>query len=218
MAVLISPSEYDSLIESRRRLAREDLQARLVEVRKSVLAAGLDVSVVDEAITAARSASDAEGRPRLQRHGLQSRLVRSSRQYPRRSSRRPTRARDKPSAPCRGSRAGRVAAPPASGVGERPSNLPVGLWHPPSTVRRTLGRNGSSAWWFESTRAHVQRPAIRQVRQSYVTAQTGLGRGARCLTSSPAVRNRAVPSREYADCPVGLRQLVDHPIGSDAKS
>jgi hypothetical protein len=32
-----------------------------------------------------------------------------------------------------------------------------------------------------------------------------------------AVRNRAVPSREYADCPVGLRQLVDDPIGSDAK-
>jgi prevent-host-death family protein len=56
VAVLISPSEYDSLIESRRRLAREDLQARLVEVRNSVLAAGLDVSVVDEAITAARSA------------------------------------------------------------------------------------------------------------------------------------------------------------------
>jgi prevent-host-death family protein len=56
VAVLISPSEYDSLIQSRRRLAREDLQARLVEVRNSVLAAGLDVSVVDEAITAARSA------------------------------------------------------------------------------------------------------------------------------------------------------------------
>lgn len=56
VAVLVSPSEYDSLVESRRRLAREDLQARLVEVRKSVAAAGLDVSVVDEAITAARSA------------------------------------------------------------------------------------------------------------------------------------------------------------------
>jgi prevent-host-death family protein len=56
VAVLISPSEYDSLVESRRRLARDDLQARLVEVRKSVFAAGLDVSVVDEAITAARSA------------------------------------------------------------------------------------------------------------------------------------------------------------------
>jgi prevent-host-death family protein len=56
VAVLISPSEYGSLVESRRRLAREDLQARLVEVRKSVADAGLDVSVVDEAITAARSA------------------------------------------------------------------------------------------------------------------------------------------------------------------
>jgi antitoxin YefM len=57
VAVLISPSEYDSLVESRRRLAREDLQARLAEVRKNVAAAGLDVSVVDEAITAARSAA-----------------------------------------------------------------------------------------------------------------------------------------------------------------
>jgi prevent-host-death family protein len=56
VAVLVSPSEYDSLVESRRRLAREDLQARLAEVRKNVAAAGLDVSVVDEAITAARSA------------------------------------------------------------------------------------------------------------------------------------------------------------------
>jgi prevent-host-death family protein len=56
VAVLVSPSEYDSLVESRRRMAREDLQARLVEVRRSVAAAGLDVSVVDEAITAARAA------------------------------------------------------------------------------------------------------------------------------------------------------------------
>ena len=56
VAVLVSPSEYDSLVESRRRMAREDLQARLGEVRESVAAAGLDVSVVDEAITAARAA------------------------------------------------------------------------------------------------------------------------------------------------------------------
>jgi antitoxin YefM len=56
VAVLVSPSEYDSLVESRRRLATEDLQARLAEVRENVAAAGLDVSVVDEAITAARSA------------------------------------------------------------------------------------------------------------------------------------------------------------------
>jgi antitoxin YefM len=56
VAVLVSPSEYDSLVESRRRLARDDLRARLAEVRENVAAAGLDVSVVDEAITAARSA------------------------------------------------------------------------------------------------------------------------------------------------------------------
>ena len=56
VAVLVSPSEYESLVESRRRVAREDLQARLGEVRESVAAAGLDVSVVDEAITAARAA------------------------------------------------------------------------------------------------------------------------------------------------------------------
>jgi prevent-host-death family protein len=56
VAVLVSPSEYDSLVESRRRMAREDLQARLVQVRESVAAAGLDVSVVDDAITAARAA------------------------------------------------------------------------------------------------------------------------------------------------------------------
>jgi antitoxin YefM len=56
VAVLVSPSDYDSLVESRRRVARGDLQARLVELRESVAAAGLDVSVVDEAITAARAA------------------------------------------------------------------------------------------------------------------------------------------------------------------
>lgn len=57
VAVLISPSEYDALIESRRKMAREDLQSRLAEVRESVAAAGLDVSVVDEAIAAARAAA-----------------------------------------------------------------------------------------------------------------------------------------------------------------
>jgi prevent-host-death family protein len=56
VAVLVSPSVYDSLVESRRRMARGDLQARLAEVRESVAAAGLDVSVVDKAITAARAA------------------------------------------------------------------------------------------------------------------------------------------------------------------
>ncbi len=57
VAVLISPAEYDELLELRRRLAREQLQARLAEVRASVASAGLDVSVVDEAIEAARAAA-----------------------------------------------------------------------------------------------------------------------------------------------------------------
>ncbi len=57
VAVLISPAEYEELLELRRRLAREELQARLAEVRASVASAGLDVSVVDEAIEAARAAA-----------------------------------------------------------------------------------------------------------------------------------------------------------------
>ena len=56
VAVLISPSEYDSLMESRREIVREDLRSRLAKVRESVAAAGLDVSVVDDAIAAARAA------------------------------------------------------------------------------------------------------------------------------------------------------------------
>ena len=55
-AVLVSPAEYDRLTETRRRMAQEELRARLDQVRQSVADAGLDVSVVDEAITAARSA------------------------------------------------------------------------------------------------------------------------------------------------------------------
>ena len=56
VAVLVSPAEYDRMVESKRRMAQEQLQARLAEVRQNVAAAGLDVSVVDEAITAARAA------------------------------------------------------------------------------------------------------------------------------------------------------------------
>jgi prevent-host-death family protein len=56
LAVLVSPAEYDRLTETRRRMAQEELRARLDQVRQSVADAGLDVSVVDEAITAARSA------------------------------------------------------------------------------------------------------------------------------------------------------------------
>jgi len=57
LAVLISPAEYDELLDLRRRTSREELQARLAEVRASVASAGLDVSVVDEAIEAARAAA-----------------------------------------------------------------------------------------------------------------------------------------------------------------
>jgi antitoxin YefM len=56
VAVLVSPAEYDRLVETRRQVAREELRSRLAQVRKSVADAGLDVSVVDEAITAARAA------------------------------------------------------------------------------------------------------------------------------------------------------------------
>lgn len=56
LAVLVSPAEYDRLTVTRRRLAQEELRARLTQVRQSVADAGLDVSVVDEAISAARAA------------------------------------------------------------------------------------------------------------------------------------------------------------------
>jgi antitoxin YefM len=56
LAVLVSPAEYDRLTETRRRIAQDKLRARLAQVRQSVADAGLDVSVVDEAITAARAA------------------------------------------------------------------------------------------------------------------------------------------------------------------
>ena len=56
VAVLVSPSEYDRLVETKRELAQEKLRARFAEIRRKVADAGLDVSVVDEAITAARAA------------------------------------------------------------------------------------------------------------------------------------------------------------------
>lgn len=56
LAVLLSPAEYERLIETSRRAAQEELRARLAQVRQSVADAGLDISVVDEAIAAARTA------------------------------------------------------------------------------------------------------------------------------------------------------------------
>jgi prevent-host-death family protein len=56
LAVLVSPAEYERLVEARRTAAQEELRARLADVRKTLRDADLDVSVVDEAISAARAA------------------------------------------------------------------------------------------------------------------------------------------------------------------
>jgi prevent-host-death family protein len=53
-AVLMSVYEYERLTEIRRQLARGELYARLAQARKSVADAGLDVSVIDGAIAAAK--------------------------------------------------------------------------------------------------------------------------------------------------------------------
>lgn len=55
LAVLISPEDYEQLLSERRAHAHERLADRLAAVRQSVTAQGLDASVVDEAITAARA-------------------------------------------------------------------------------------------------------------------------------------------------------------------
>jgi prevent-host-death family protein len=56
LAVLLSPAEYDRLTNAARQVARDELRARLEEVRQSVEDAGLDVRVVDRAIRAAKRA------------------------------------------------------------------------------------------------------------------------------------------------------------------
>jgi len=55
LAVLISPNDYEQLLSERRAHAREKLADRLAAVRQNVTASGLDASVVDEAIAAARA-------------------------------------------------------------------------------------------------------------------------------------------------------------------
>jgi prevent-host-death family protein len=55
IAVLIAPSEYSDLLESRRELARQRLQRQLAEIRARVSDAGLDAAVVDEAMASARA-------------------------------------------------------------------------------------------------------------------------------------------------------------------
>jgi prevent-host-death family protein len=56
VAVLVSAKEYERLLESQRRLAWQELEERMRGIRDAVAAAGLDVSVVEEAIAAARRA------------------------------------------------------------------------------------------------------------------------------------------------------------------
>lgn len=54
-AVLIGPDDYEQLLSERRAHARQQLADRLAAVRDSVTASGLDASVVDDAIAAARA-------------------------------------------------------------------------------------------------------------------------------------------------------------------
>jgi prevent-host-death family protein len=56
LAVLMGPAEYERVIEAQRRMAREELQRRVAALRQAVVEAGLDASLVDDAIAAARSA------------------------------------------------------------------------------------------------------------------------------------------------------------------
>ena len=56
LAVLMGPAEYERAVEAQRRMAREELQRRVAALRQAVAQAGLDASLVDEAIAAARSA------------------------------------------------------------------------------------------------------------------------------------------------------------------
>jgi prevent-host-death family protein len=56
VAVLMGPAEYERVNEARRQLARDELQHRAGQLRKAVAAAGLDISLVDDAIAAALAA------------------------------------------------------------------------------------------------------------------------------------------------------------------
>ena len=57
VAVLMGPAEYERVNEARRQLARDELQHRVGQLREAVAAAGLDISLVDDAIAAARAAA-----------------------------------------------------------------------------------------------------------------------------------------------------------------
>lgn len=53
-AVLISRDEYARLVQIGNRDARAELRQRLAEIRRTIKAAGLDPSVVDDAVAAER--------------------------------------------------------------------------------------------------------------------------------------------------------------------
>lgn len=57
LGVLLSREEYSRLKEASTRLARAELTERLAKARRQIKSAGLDPSVVDEAIEAARRIS-----------------------------------------------------------------------------------------------------------------------------------------------------------------
>lgn len=54
LATLVSNEEYARLKQAANRDAREDLGRRLSQIRRAVRSAGLDASVVEEAISAVR--------------------------------------------------------------------------------------------------------------------------------------------------------------------
>jgi prevent-host-death family protein len=54
LAVIVSRDEYSRLKEAATRLARQELQRRLSEVRRSIEEAGLGPEAVDDAIAMAR--------------------------------------------------------------------------------------------------------------------------------------------------------------------
>jgi prevent-host-death family protein len=56
VAVLMGPAEYERVNEARRQLARDELRLRVSQLREAVAGAGLDISLVDDAIAAARAA------------------------------------------------------------------------------------------------------------------------------------------------------------------
>ncbi len=56
VAVLMGPAEYERVNEARRQLAQDELRRRVDQLRAAVAEAGLDGSLVDDAIAAARAA------------------------------------------------------------------------------------------------------------------------------------------------------------------